>query len=120
MSEFRSLKDNSSNQNHLALENKLMPRQLGPLKVDPDPKDLNERKMMKALVEPLIYPTYSGDEMKLLFEGQKDVYVIINNQWVERTKDKLDELYSRMLKIVTVQHNKTRVKFSVQAKKLWK
>lgn len=67
----------SSNQNHLAIETRVQARQLGPMKIIPDPKDLNERLALKNLKEPLIYPIYNANEMKLLFEGQKDVRLFL-------------------------------------------
>lgn len=67
----------------------------------------------------MIYPLYNLKEMKLLFEGNKNVF---NNyiQFVDNIKNKLDEIYSRMMKIVAGWHAQTKIRLSIRTKRLYR
>jgi hypothetical protein len=76
--EFRAacppIKDNMK---HLSVEDKILPRTQGPLKYEPDPQDPVERKKIRTLVEPMIFPVYNSKEMELIFT--KETAVIFSN-----------------------------------------
>ncbi|CAD8123897.1 unnamed protein product [Paramecium sonneborni] len=106
--DFREIKVLENNQNHLSNELKINPRPLGPLKIIPDPKTQQEKIQLKTQLEPLIYPTYTREEMKDLFEKQKD--------WVENLMDKFDEIYARLVKITNSWHQNNKISITAGLK----
>ncbi|CAD8113201.1 unnamed protein product [Paramecium sonneborni] len=107
--DFREIKVLKDNQNHLRNELKINARPQGPLKIIPDPKTQEEKMELQTQLEPLIYPTYTHQEMKDQFEKQIE--------WVENMRDIFDEIYTKIIKMTNSWHKNSEI--SLKSGKKW-